>query len=120
LISFVTKYTTITEEQNGFRKNKSTETASQTFTERIRDVKDRWLHVTGIFFDLTMAYDIKYKIRGVTNLWFKSYFFNHAQFVEINYLDKTIIQNTYISPLREIRRGVPQGQFWDHYCFFCI
>jgi hypothetical protein len=35
LISFVTKHTILTDVQNGFRKNKSTETASQTFIESI-------------------------------------------------------------------------------------
>jgi hypothetical protein len=31
-----------------------------------------------------------YGIRGVTNLWFKSYLFHPAQFVEINYLGKNM------------------------------
>jgi hypothetical protein len=58
LISFITKHTILTDVQNGFRKNKSTETATQTFTEIIQEAMDRRLHVTGIFFDLTKAYDV--------------------------------------------------------------
>ena len=58
LISFVTKYAILTEVQNGFRKNKSTETASQTFIESIQEAMDRRLHVIGIFFDLTKAYNV--------------------------------------------------------------
>jgi hypothetical protein len=49
MISFVTKYTTLTEVQNGFMNHKWTGTASQTFTERIQEVMDRKLHVIGIF-----------------------------------------------------------------------
>jgi hypothetical protein len=49
LISFVTKYTKLTEVQNAFMKNKSTETASQTFIERIQEAMYRRLHVIGIF-----------------------------------------------------------------------
>jgi hypothetical protein len=49
-----------------------------------------------------------YGVRGVTNLWFKYYLSHRAQFVEINHLNNNISQNTYISPLRETRRGVPQ------------
>jgi hypothetical protein len=58
MISFVTKYNILTEVQNGFRKNKSTETASQTFTEKMREAMHRRLYVTGIFFDLTKAYNV--------------------------------------------------------------
>jgi hypothetical protein len=45
--------------RNGFRKNKSTETASQTFIESIQEAMDKQLHVVGIFFDLTKAYDVR-------------------------------------------------------------
>jgi 2-methylcitrate dehydratase PrpD len=40
------------EAQNRFRKNKSTDTASQTFIERIEEASDRGLHATGLYFDL--------------------------------------------------------------------
>jgi hypothetical protein len=58
MISFVTKYNILTKFQNGFRKNRSTETASQTFIEKIQEAMDRRLYVVGIFFDLTKAYDV--------------------------------------------------------------
>jgi hypothetical protein len=41
MVSSVTKYNILTEVQNGFRKNKSTETASQTFIENIQEAMDR-------------------------------------------------------------------------------
>jgi len=36
LILFVSKHNILTDTQNGFRENKSTETASQTFIENIQ------------------------------------------------------------------------------------
>jgi hypothetical protein len=48
----------LTEAQNGFRKNKSTDTASQTFIESIQDSLDRGLNAIGLFFDLSKAYDM--------------------------------------------------------------
>jgi hypothetical protein len=57
LIYFTNKHNTLSEAQNGFRKMKSTDTASQTFTESIQEALDQPLHVVAIFFDLTKAYD---------------------------------------------------------------
>jgi retron-type reverse transcriptase len=71
------------EEQNGFRKNKSTETACQTFIEKVQEALDRRSYAIGIFFDLTKAYDVidhdillakldYYGIRGTAKTWLKS------------------------------------------------
>jgi sarcosine oxidase/L-pipecolate oxidase len=51
-----------------------------------------------------------YGIRGITNIWFKSYLTNRRQCVEINQsgLDTDII-NRYMSSCRGIKQGVPQG-----------
>jgi hypothetical protein len=48
----------LTEAQNAFRKNKSTDTASQTFTESVQVAVDKELHAIGLFFDLSKAYDV--------------------------------------------------------------
>jgi hypothetical protein len=80
LISFVNKHNILSEAQNGFRKIKSTGTASQTFIQSIHKAMDQCLHVVGKFFDLTKAYDVhnqntflaklnSYGIRGNMNLW---------------------------------------------------
>jgi hypothetical protein len=58
IIAFESKYNLLTEVQNGFRKNKSIETASQTFIEKTQEAMDKRLYVIGIFFDLTKAYDM--------------------------------------------------------------
>jgi hypothetical protein len=42
---------------NGFREQKSTITAIQSFTERIKEALDNGLQAIGIFFNLTKAYD---------------------------------------------------------------
>jgi hypothetical protein len=49
-ISFVTKYNVLTEVQNGFRKTKLAETASQTFTENIKEAMDRRLFMLWEYF----------------------------------------------------------------------
>jgi hypothetical protein len=46
------------EAQNGFRRNKSTDTASQTFTERIQEGLERGIHATELFSDLSKTYDV--------------------------------------------------------------
>jgi hypothetical protein len=69
----------LNEAQNGFRENKSTDTASQTFIESIQEALDKGLHAIGLLFVLSKAYDVinhdllldklnSYGIRGITNL----------------------------------------------------
>jgi hypothetical protein len=96
-------------------------TASQTFIESIQEALDKGLHAIELFFDLSKAYDVinhdllldklnSYGIRGITNLWFKSYLTQRVQFVEINQTDyNNTKQNRYISSSREGRHGIPQG-----------
>jgi hypothetical protein len=70
----------------------------------------------GIFLDLTKAYDVlnhkillsklgSYGIRGVANLWCKSYLSHRKQCVEINSTEV----GKYHSTIRGINHGVPQG-----------
>ena len=88
------------------------------FIEKIQKTLD---DSVGIFIDLTKAYDtINHKIllqklsscgiRGITNLWFKSYLSNRSQYIEIKHNDPC---NNSISKIRssykEIKLGVPQG-----------
>ena len=84
IISFLYDNKIFSEAQNGFRKGKSIDTAVQSFIERIPEALDERVHTTGIFLDLTKAYDVLnhkllleklsyYSIRGFTKLWFRSY-----------------------------------------------
>jgi hypothetical protein len=79
MIAFASKCNLLTEVQNGFRKNKSTETASQTVIEKVQEAMYKRLYVIGLLFELTKAYDIidhnilleklnHYGIRGITNV----------------------------------------------------
>jgi hypothetical protein len=81
--------------QNGFRKGKSIDPAVQSFIGRIQKAIDKQVCTTGIFIDLTKAYDVLnqnllleklfyYGIRGPTNLWFKFYLTHRKQIVEIS------------------------------------
>ncbi len=47
-------------------------------------------------------------IRGVAKLWFESDFSDRQQFMNIYDIN---------SPFENIRSGVPQGLFWDQFCF---
>jgi hypothetical protein len=58
LISFFQKNNIFTEAQNGFRKGKCIETATQALTEKIQETLDKRLHIIGIFIDLSKAYDV--------------------------------------------------------------
>ena len=63
LLSFLKKFSILTDEQNGFRDNKSTEIVCHTFIENIEHALDNNLHMIGIFIDLTKAhYVINYDI----------------------------------------------------------
>jgi hypothetical protein len=95
LLSFLKKHNALTKVQHEFMENKSTETASHSFIESVQEDLHRYLHVAGIFLDLTKVYDIinhimlldkldSYGVRGSANMWFKPYLTNRTQFVEIS------------------------------------
>ena len=49
-------------------------------------------------------------IRGITNLWFKSYLTNRRQYIEINQSDSNnVIVSRYRSSCMEIKQVVPHG-----------
>ncbi|GFG36777.1 hypothetical protein Cfor_01984 [Coptotermes formosanus] len=81
------EYGVLSDTQHGFRKGKCLEVAVQEFIEKIQKTLDDGVHSVGIFIDLTKAYDTINRnillqklsscgIRGITNLWFKSYLSN--------------------------------------------
>jgi hypothetical protein len=104
-----------------FRKGKCIETAVQLFIEIIQEALDKGVHSIGIFIDLTKVYDTlnhkvlldklsSYGIRGITNLWFKSYLTNRRQCITINQSDSSnVMVSRYRSSCREIKQCVPQG-----------
>jgi len=105
-----------TEVQHGFRTRKSIETALQIFIKSTQEAIQKKINPTGIFLDLTKAYDVlnqkvllsklnSYGIRGVANLCFESYLSHQKQCVEIN----SMKQGIYVPTTKEIEHGVPQG-----------
>jgi hypothetical protein len=83
LILFINKNNILREAQNRFRKNKSSDPAIQSFTERIQDALDNGLLAIGMFFGLSKGYSILnhdilldklnfYDKRANKKLWFKS------------------------------------------------
>jgi hypothetical protein len=58
LISFFHRNNIFTEAQNGFRKGKCIETATQALIERIQEALDKRMYTIGIFIDLSKAYDV--------------------------------------------------------------
>jgi exonuclease III len=116
LIAFMEENGVLTEDQHGFRMKRSTETALQTFIKCVQESIENKTNPTGIFLDLTKAYDVlnhrilltkleSYGIRGMANQWFESYLSHRKQYVEINGRK----QGTHVSSMRPITHGVPQG-----------
>lgn len=119
LMSFLNKYNLLCKEQFGFRPGRSTGSAIAKFTNAVLEALDRGDYVTGIFLDLSKAFDtVDHKIllnkmnalgiRGIANEWFKSYLQNRVQRVEISQT-KSCHMAKHISDPEYINIGVPQG-----------
>jgi len=121
LILFLYENKILTETQNGFRKAKCLETAVQSFVEIVQDASGKGINLIEIVIDLTTAYYTlnhkvlleklsSYGIRGIMNVWLRSYLTNRRQCIEINQSDSSsVMVNRYISFCMEIKQGVPQG-----------
>ena len=111
LENFLNETSQLYELQFGFRKRYSTNHALLSITEKIRESMDNKLFSCGVFIDLEKAFDTVnhdillgkleyYGIRGIANLWFKSYLSNRSQ---------SVIINGECSSKEIITCGVPQG-----------
>lgn len=58
LTTYLNKYYILSEAQNVFKENKSTNIAIQSFIERIKEGLESGLHAIGIFCGLTKAYNV--------------------------------------------------------------
>jgi hypothetical protein len=107
------------------------ETAVQSFVEIIQEALDKGIQVSGIFIDLTKAYDTlnhkvlleklsSYGIWGIADLWFMSYLTNRRQCIGINQSDSSnVMVHRYRSSCTEIKQGVPQDRYLVHCCSYC-
>ena len=121
LMKHLTENGYIDEHQHGFLPGKSTETAILDFTDKIIDALDDRKKVSGVFLDLSKAFDtvdhtiLLEKLQAVGILGnelnlFRSYLQNRKQAVSIDFLDhSTNTLETCISPLLPVEIGVPQG-----------
>jgi hypothetical protein len=97
LTTYLNKCCILSEAQNVFKEKKSTNTAIQSFTERIQKELDSGLQATGIFCDLKEANNVSNQdilldklnsyVRGNINSWFKYYLTDRKETVEINQSD---------------------------------
>lgn len=121
LQAFLTKNNLLIHNQHGFRKGKSTNTAIIDFITNIYEAMDKKQINTGIFLDLSKAFDIVdhtillkkltiIGIRGIALNWFESYLRNRQQIVEITHRNNETKEITNcMSDKMYLSHGVPQG-----------
>lgn len=113
LLKFLDKHSILNDNQFGFRRKRSTNDAVYAFLKSIVEFIESGDCPTGIFCDLSKAFDcvshdlilIKLErigIRGKALKWVRDYLKNRSQFVSINPFDGN-------SPLINNEIGVPQG-----------
>lgn len=119
ILSFIDSNNILSNSQHGFRKNRSTDTATFDFHNYILEAIENKDMVAGLILDLSKAFDLinhelllakldNYGIRGLTNNWFRSYLSNRKQAVELKYHSSHTISN-HLSDFEIIKHGVPQG-----------
>jgi hypothetical protein len=120
LMDFLVKFNIFTNEQHGFLKKRSTESAVFNFIEDITSALRAKKQAIGILCDLSKAFDSvnhellllklnHYGVRGIANNWFKSYLMNRKQSVVINGIDSTNTLKNFYSNELNIVQGIPQG-----------
>lgn len=111
IIHFFTINRMLSQNQHGFTKEKSIDTALSEFVNGIVSALDKSQIALGLFIDFSKAFDCvdhailltkleRYGIRGVPHKWFLSYLSERYQ---------RVIVNGAMSDLRAINTGVPQG-----------
>lgn len=125
LINFIEKFGILTENQFGFRKNRSTTLACFNLIKEVTESIDKKVPVSALMLDMTKAFDLidheillgkieKYGIRGAGYEWLKSYLQGRKQCTEIARLvgtqyDSVLTKEIHRSQFRFNKRGVPQG-----------
>lgn len=111
LKGFLEDFNLLSDNQFGFRNNKSTEKAIMQFTSKVYSNLERKRYVAGIFLDLSKAFDTlnhailvdklyNIGVRGIPLKLFESYLTNRKQ---------SVYCNKKSSQLKFIDTGVPQG-----------
>ena len=119
MVGFLARYNIISPSQHGFWRNKSTSTAVHAFLETVIDSIDAGEVPTGIFCDLSRAFDcvdhkillekmLRCEVRGLPAQWVMSYLSHRKQCVSITHREKSISRQ-HVSSYRTVNLGVPQG-----------
>lgn len=119
LLSFLNKFNIVTENQHGFRSNKSTTTAMLAFYNQIIEYLEAVECPVGIFCDLSRAFDcVNHKIllqilqncgmRGVALNWISSFLKDRKQYVSLTNRENNSLRIVN-SDLMNVNMGVPQG-----------
>lgn len=123
LIEFINKNSLLSNHQHGFRQSRSTTTAIYEYLHSILKAIDEKEMATGIFLDLSKAFDVidhdillhKLEckgIRGISNEWIRTYLTNRQQSVVLKQDTTTgniSRRTTHTSEKTTIKYGVPQG-----------
>jgi hypothetical protein len=115
LIAYFEATNVLTPSQHGFRKQKSTSSATYQLINQTLNALDNKMEVAAMFFDFTKAFDSvdhqlllmklnRMGIRGIPNAWIESYLSDRIQHVVIS-----VNGSTFVSPGKIPIRGVPQG-----------
>ncbi|XP_054283265.1 uncharacterized protein LOC129000328 [Macrosteles quadrilineatus] len=113
----------LTDNQHGFRKNKSTSSAITALIEYALDQIENEQYISAIFLDYSKAFDClghdlickKLERLGIRNSaleWFKSYLTGRSQVVELKNSSNEVTESFKPSKSK-LTRGVPQGSCWQ-------
>lgn len=119
ICNFLTKNNILSENQNGFRKNRSTSSTIHNLIMKVADALDNKEPLLGVFCDLSKAFDCVdhsillmklkfYGFRGIPLKLMESYILNRVQVTEIKNIHNNC-ELEYVSSEKKITCGVPQG-----------
>lgn len=121
LYLFCEKYNILDENQNGFRKGKSTTLAVFNYINEVMNIVNNKEYAIGLLIDMSKAYDrvnfdiLLHKlygigVRGIAHKWFSSYLSNRVQYVDIEHLDYSTGKiNRARSKRIQVTQSIPQG-----------
>jgi len=120
LKSYLEQHNLFDDKQHGFRSGRSVISAAVAFIESVIESVDKGKHTTGIFMDLSRAFDSvnhlilieKLKNIGVSKTslnWFTTFLVNRFQYVEVKHLSPSNKLMNICSDLELVKYGVPQG-----------
>ena len=120
IYTYLEKLNILTDEQKGFRRNKTINNAIYDFLNVIVTKVDVRIPTCAIFCDMAQAFDYvdheilleklnTYGVRGNVLKLISSYLHNRQQYVEIKTINTSRLEESFKSEIRVVKYGVPQG-----------